>query len=131
VEHYKGENEELVRKYEKTKEELEEAIEKLNKEVNAQRSETQLHISKLESQHTLSEQKFMEEVILSNNYYISCRRKSNSMQKILETSAICTLELHIIKAVAVILPFQKKSVLFFSGGMWLGGVVGNLFLIFI
>ncbi|KAJ4792148.1 hypothetical protein LUZ62_043394 [Rhynchospora pubera] len=62
VEHYKGENEDLLRKYEKTKEELEDAIEKLNGEVNVQRSETQLHISKLEKQHTLSEQKYMEEI---------------------------------------------------------------------
>lgn len=66
VEHYKGENEELVRKYEKTKEELEQAIEKLNEEVNVQRSETELHVSKLQRQHTLSDQKYMEEVILSN-----------------------------------------------------------------
>lgn len=66
VEHYKGENEELVRKYEKTKEELEQAIEKLNEEVNVQRSETELHVSKLQRQNTLSEQKYMEEVILSN-----------------------------------------------------------------
>jgi uncharacterized membrane protein (DUF106 family) len=64
VEHYKEENEELVRKYEKTKEELEEAIEKLNEEVHAQRSETQLHISKLQRHHTLSEQKYMEEVFI-------------------------------------------------------------------
>lgn len=88
MELYKGQNEELVGKYEKTKEELEEAIEKLNEEVNVQKSETQIHISKLERQHTLSEQKYMEEVILSNNLFCFLRKRS-LMRKTPELSVIC------------------------------------------
>jgi predicted nuclease with TOPRIM domain len=49
-------------KYETTKKDLEEAIAKLEEKMNADKSEKELHISKLERQFTLSETKYMEEV---------------------------------------------------------------------
>jgi hypothetical protein len=79
----------LSDKYETAKKELEDAIAKLEEEMNVDKSEKESHISKLERQITLSEIKYMEEVV--SPVHISPNRFGFDLGMISHLYNICTI----------------------------------------